>query len=149
MADYGPFGGNGGGAFDDASIVNMDQLEIREIVIRSGDYIDSIEFLYHNRVTDELLPSPHHGGNGGGENRIILNPGEYIVEIRGRTGKYVDALTLQTNQGRVFGRFGGTGGGPDYDAPSQQEMEAGHEVFAFFGRSGQYLDAIGIHTRSR
>jgi hypothetical protein len=149
MTDYGPFGGPGGGAFDDATIVNMDQLEIREIVIRHGALIDSIEFVYHNRVTDALVSSDHHGGTGGAEDRIILNPGEYIVEVRGRTGNLVNSLTLQTNQNRTIGRYGGLGGDPDYDAPSQQEQVASNEVFAFFGSSGQFLDAIGIHTRTR
>ena len=150
MANYGPFGGEGGYEFDDATIANMDQLEIGEITIRSGRFIESIEILYRNPHTGELVQSDHHGGPGGTEDpHIILSPGEYIVEIRGRTGQFVDSLTLQTNQGRTFGRFGGLGGSADYDAPSQQEMNAGNEVFAFFGRSGEYLDAVGIHTRPR
>jgi hypothetical protein len=152
MAEYGPFGGHGGNEFDDATIANMDQLEIGEITIRadSGRFINSIEILYRNPHTGELVPSDHHGGPGGTENPpIVLNPGEYIVEISGRETQFVDSLTLQTNQGRTFGRFGGLGGTNDYDAPSRQEMNAGNEVFAFFGRSGEFLDAIGIHTRPR
>ncbi len=82
MADYGPFGGHGGYEFDDATIANMDQLEIGEITIRSGRFIESIEILYRNPHTGELVQSDHHGGPGGTEDpHIILNPGEYIVEI--------------------------------------------------------------------
>lgn len=167
MADYGPFGGSGGGVFDDndptlsnilisLNIPNLDHLAISEIRINSGKFIDSIELVYRD---SHGIPhsSGRHGGTGGtAQPPIFLARGEYITEIRGRTGQFVDSLTLQTNQGRIFPnpldnpglvRFGGSGGTADYDAPNQQEQTAGHEVFAFWGRATEYLDAIAIHTR--
>lgn len=153
MAEYGPFVGGGGANFDDSAIVNMDQLEIGVIRIRADSrrFINSIEVLYRNPHTGLLVQGARHGGQGGTEHEpIVLNPGEHIVELQGGAGQFVDSLTLETNQGRTFGRFGGPGGTNNaYEVPPRQEINDGAEVFGFVDRSGTLLDAIGIKTRPR
>jgi hypothetical protein len=54
----------------------------------------------------------------------------------------VDSLRIHTNM-RVTETFGGPGGGVDffYQAP------IGFSIIGFVGRSGLYLDAIGVVVR--
>src|SRR5215510_14507879 len=111
MADYGPVGGQGGGAFDDAADLglNVATMRILGLIIRHGSLIDQVTPIYLDG--DGNLGIPQHGGDGGGEDRIGMAPGEYITEISGRSGRFVDSLTIETNRGRRLG-FGGSGGGP-------------------------------------
>jgi hypothetical protein len=146
MADYGPVGGGGGGPFDDSTDLglNVSTTRIIGLVIRSGEFIDAVSPIYLDG--DGLLALPSHGGEGGGETRIGMRPGEFITEISGRSGEFVDSLTVETNQGRRLG-FGGPGGGPveGYELPP--DTDGPQEVVTFFGGSGEFVDRIGIHTR--
>ena len=81
------------------------------------------------------------GGGGGARKDLLLQPGEYITEVFGRSGDYVDSLTIRTGGSRSQTMtWGGSGGSRsfDYKAPP------GTEIVFFWGRSGQYLDAIGV-----
>jgi hypothetical protein len=125
-------------------------MEIAGIFIRSGWYIDQMQVLYRKPATGQLVLGPTHGGNGGGQNSFVLNPGEFINEVSGRSGSYLDSITFRTNQGRRFpswGRYGGTGGGLDYQFPDPPEADV--ELYGLFGRSGDYVDALGFHFRQR
>ena len=145
MADYGPVGGNGGYRFDDEALAQG--LEIRNVLVWFGDYIDAIQVQYENPMTRELTWSPRHGGTGASKLAIItLKPDEFITKISGKTGGLVDSLTLDTTLFR-YGRYGGLGGENDYEFPGPEPQP--EEVFAFHGRSNVYLDAVGIHTRPR
>jgi hypothetical protein len=75
-----------------------------------------------------------------------MRSGEFITEISGRSGEFLDSLTIETNQGVRVG-FGGPGGGPveGYEIPP--ETVGQQEVVAFFGASGDLIDRLGIHTR--
>ena len=145
MADFGPAGGRGGTSFDDLTQLGLEPSTTRIIglIVASGVYVDSIRPIYLDGNGNLALPK--HGGTGGSEMTLGMKPGEFITEISGRSGAYVDSLTIETNQGRRLS-FGGPGGGPvgGYDFPP----EDGHqEVVAFFGGSGAYHDRVGIHTR--
>ncbi len=144
MTDFGPAGSLGGTPFND---VAPNQMEIGKLNIRSGLYIDQLQVIYRNPTNGEIALGPVHGGNGGQLTVITLNAGEFITEINGRTGNFVDSLTLKTNQGRIFSNLGGDGGLNPFRF--HLDLGSGEEIFAFFGRSGQFLDAIGVHTRSR
>jgi hypothetical protein len=149
MPDHGPVGGGGGSDFDDSTIGDMDQLEIIQIRVRAENsrFVNSIEVLYRNRLTGEHVQGDHHGGQGGTEHPpVTLEAGEFITEIEGGAGQFVDSLTFRTNL-RFVGRFGGEGGHP-YHLP-ESPIVSDTEVFAFFGRSGTLIDAIGIKTRPR
>jgi hypothetical protein len=86
-----------------------------------------------------------HGKDGGTchETRT-LTAGEFIIGIQGRTGNYVDSLTVLLNTGRKFGPYGRQGGQQDFkyllDPP-------GDHIIGFFGNCGEYIDSIGIYTR--
>jgi hypothetical protein len=75
-----------------------------------------------------------------------LSLNEFITEISGRSGQYLDSLTIETNLGTRVA-FGGTGGGPVAGYEYPPEKDGSQEVIAFFGASGQLVDRLGIHTR--
>ena len=129
----GPSGGTGGGLFTDAP-----QGRVTEVRIRHGSWIDSIQIAYDNRR------SSRHGGGGGRESVFTLQGGEFIKAIYGRYGRFVDSITVVTNR-RSSRRFGGPGGVVDY----HYEAPDGFEIAGFTGRSGVYLDSIGVVLRRR
>jgi hypothetical protein len=67
----------------------------------------AVQVLYRSPTTGQLVLGDRHGGDAGDETIIALNAGEFITEISGRSGQFLDSLTIRTNQGRHFGRFGG------------------------------------------
>ena len=53
-----------------------------------------------------------HGGSGGSSHIFEVNPEAKIVIAQGRAGSKVDQIEFITNEGEVFGPFGGSGGDP-------------------------------------
>lgn len=146
MTDYGPVGGPGGHPFDDLADLGLNgsTMRIAGLIIRSGKFIDGITPVYLDG--NGQLALPKHGGDGGLETRIGLRPGEFITEISGKSGEFLDSLTVETNLGARLG-FGGPGGGPVEGYEFPPETDGLQEVVAFFGASGQFIDRLAIHTR--
>lgn len=129
-------GGPGGADFLDDEI--PDEAHIVEVRVEAGEYIDSIQMIYGfpgSRPTE----GARHGGEGGRVTNFRLEPGEYIVGISGRYGKYLDSLRIHTNM-RTSQLFGGNGGDREY----RIEVPEGNQAVGFMGRSGMYIDAIGL-----
>lgn len=128
----GPSGGTGGQPFDDAVPVPQPGLPT-QLVFRSGSYIDSLQFSYDNGV------SLKHGGNGGQQQTTWnLVACEIVTNINGKYGSYVDSMSISTNKRK--GQFGGSGG----DAPYNYTAPPNFAIVGFAGRSGNYIDAIGV-----
>lgn len=147
MADYGAVGGPGGVNFDDSTDLGLEASSMRIIalIIHSDPYIFALTPIYVDGKGKSATPK--HGDNGGVETRVNMDPDEFITEISGRSSKFIDSLIIETNKGKRIG-FGGAGGGPvpaGYQFPPA--TDGAQEVFAFFGRAGKLVDAIGIHTR--
>lgn len=134
----GPSGGTGGDTFTDD--IPADGIKIQSIEIRHGDYIDAVKLNYSDGSS-----SAQHGGGGGNRSVISFESDEFLTEISGRYGSFVDSMTIRTNV-QTFGPFGGNGGSKDY---RHQVPEENMEIIGFFGSSGSYLDAIGIVGRQR
>ncbi len=135
----GPSGGAGGGPFADPQELNT--IKVVRITIRSGAYVDAVQMTLE-RPDGSLITFDHHGGFGGGEQNFDLEAGEHVTSIDGRYGAYVDHINIHTDHGRVLS--GGGGGGVEgysYTAPP------GFEIAGFIGRSGAYIDAIGVLLR--
>ncbi len=137
----GSSGGTGGKYFSTAQIggqYSSDSRRLSEVRVRSGAFIDSIQLVYENIIGQKILSS-EFGGNGGTLSIFKLQPGEYITRISGRHGLYIDSLLIETNKGKAKG-YGGSGGsvGYSYTAP------IGFKIHGFVGRSGKFLDAIGV-----
>ncbi|MBI5877992.1 MAG: hypothetical protein HZB53_10090 [Chloroflexi bacterium] len=134
----GPFGGTGGREFSDKDQVPAG-VRITGVNVRHGSRIDAIQVV----LSSGTLPA--HGAGGGGFTNFSLAANEYITGIEGRTGTRVDSLRIRTNTGRTSVWFGGSGGSLPYSLVAP----AGYEIFAFFGRSGEEVDAIGACMRRR
>ncbi|KAL0553471.1 hypothetical protein IC582_007366 [Cucumis melo] len=136
----GEYGGEGGDPWDE----NFNT--IRKLVINHGQWIDSIQMEYEDE-NGEVVWSEKHGGNGGSESEVVLDfPDEHLVTIHGYydnllywgfDGTVIRSLTVVTNL-RNYGPFG-VENGTKFSFPC-----AGVKVVGIHGRSGLYLDAIGL-----
>ncbi|MBZ5661384.1 MAG: hypothetical protein LAO08_13345 [Acidobacteriia bacterium] len=136
-------GGSGGTEFVDADVPAGGR--IVEVRIHSGEYVDSIQMIY-SMPDGRPLEAARHGGEGGRSVSFRLDQGEYIVGLSGRCGTYVDSLRIHTNK-RTSELFGGRGGDREFrvDVPDPDHNQA----TGFFGRSGEYLDSIGLSYAKR
>eukprot|EP00252_Welwitschia_mirabilis_P027971 TRINITY_DN9859_c0_g1_i2.p1 TRINITY_DN9859_c0_g1~~TRINITY_DN9859_c0_g1_i2.p1 ORF type:complete len:175 (+),score=18.81 TRINITY_DN9859_c0_g1_i2:72-596(+) len=140
VAAVGPFGGDGGSPWNDGCLKG-----VKQIIIVHAEAIDSIRFQYAK--TYSSVWSDKHGGNGGHKtDTIVLNfPDEKIVSITGRYGKInsgkpvIRSLTFHTNW-RTFGPYG-VEQGTYFSIP----INDGAKIAGFHGRSGWFLDAIGVN----
>ena len=79
---------------------------VERVVVRSGALIDAVTFFYEGVPTGET-----YGGQGGTEHPAFeLGPSEWVAEVRGRRGAYIDSLQLVSNTGRASPVYGGAGG---------------------------------------
>jgi hypothetical protein len=127
-------GGPGGTAFADLLPI-PGQTFIKKMVIRSGTFVDAISTTYLNPDGSTTVSS--HGGGGGQPTTIDFQPGETIIAVSGRSGRFLDSITLLTSNRRVFGPFGGLGG---------TAFVVNANILGFVGRSGTFIDAIGFYT---
>jgi hypothetical protein len=129
-------GGGGGSAFSDREI--PPGARVGEVRVQSGDRVDAVQVVY--LLPDgRLLEGARHGGVGGGDRIFRLDADEYIIGLSGRYGDNIDSLIIRTNK-RTSQLFGGRGGDRDY----RIDVPAGYQAVGFAGRSGDYLDAIGL-----
>ncbi|CAL9134173.1 unnamed protein product [Musa textilis] len=131
----GPWGGNGGSAWDMGAAYR-----ITNIKIRAGDAIDAIVITFTRYGLTETM---HFGGSGGTLYEISLPEDEYLVGIEGSVDTLgrltvVRNLTLRTNK-KSYGPFG-TNGGNAFSVPV-----ASGKITGFFGRAGNMIDAIGVY----
>jgi len=129
-------GGSGGNAFQDSSIPA--NARVSEVIISAGSFIDAVQLVY---ITPDgrTATSTLRGGSGGTRNSFRLGSDEYLIGISGRHGRNIDSLRLHTNK-RTSPVYGGSGGANDF----RIEIPSGNQVVGFIGRSGRYLDAIGL-----
>nr|BAE95375.1 lectin [Cycas revoluta]BAV72209.1 lectin [Cycas revoluta] len=134
----GPWGGNGGDEWNDGTYQG-----IRKIVIRSGDVVDSlqIEYALKNVAGSVNVCALKHGGDGGKESTIVFDyPNETLTKIEGFYTNVITSLTFETNLKR-YGPYGKAGGKHFESGPAGDG-----KIVGFYGRSGDYLDAIGVYA---
>lgn len=79
--------------------------------------------------------------------QIRLDPSEFLIGVSGSTGPHntvleaITSLTFVTNA-RSYGPFG-NGRGTPFHIP----IQSNDCIVGFFGRSGKFLDAIGVYTK--
>jgi Jacalin-like lectin domain len=139
----GPAGGEGGDEFADNELPKG--ARVVGVKIRHGLFIDGIALLYKT-ADDKQESLGWHGGDGGDEETFLLEAGEHITGISGKTGEYVESLTIVTNKrkSKTYGGEGGEGGDKAFSL-----QKSGEEVTGFYGRSGAFLDQIGIFVRKK
>ncbi|XP_022137535.1 jacalin-related lectin 3-like [Momordica charantia] len=137
---FGPYGGVGGDSWHETFF------SIRRLVVHHGLWIDSIQIEYE-ADNGAIMLSKKHGGNGGSRSEVVFEfPGEHLVSIHGyysdlrqwgSTATLIRSLTLKTNK-RTYGPFG-VEDGTKFSFPT-----IGMKIIGIHGRSGLYLDAIGL-----
>jgi hypothetical protein len=120
-------GGNGGSEFQDDNIPC--DARVLQVKVWNGEFIDGVQFVYRSK-DGHTQNTPIHGGTGGHLTELNLNEGESIITIQGRSGDYVDSMTLTTDRGRQAS-FGGGGGSNTYIYQAPQ----GYEIVGVAGRS--------------
>jgi hypothetical protein len=129
-------GGRGGSEFSDAELPA--EARVLEVRVYSGKYVDAIQMVYI-LPDGRVLESARHGGSGGSRNSFRLDSDEYITGISVRYGEFLDSIRIHTNK-KTSQAFGGSGGGDAY----RIDVPAGTQGVGFAGRSGEYMDAVGL-----
>ncbi|KAK1375962.1 Jacalin-type lectin domain-containing protein [Heracleum sosnowskyi] len=137
----GPWGGNGGASWDDGVYSG-----VREIVLVYDHCIDSIRVIYDKH--GKLVTGEKHGGVGGNkmaEIKLQL-PDEYLVGVSGHYSPVINSgtpvicsITFRSNK-RTFGPYGVESG-----TPFSFSSDGGEKIVGFKGRSGWFLDEIGLY----
>jgi hypothetical protein len=129
---YGPqrLGGNGGGNWSDLKFC-ADQY-VDGFRIRAGRTVDKLQFRYAG-----LGWSSPQGYTGAYETEVILERGEYFVNVDSRSGASLDQLKFTTNRGRVFGPYGSSGG-----SPRAYRVTPGEKLGCMAGRAGKTIDQL-------
>ncbi|KAI4967235.1 jacalin-related lectin 10-like [Hordeum vulgare subsp. vulgare] len=144
LTKLGPWGGNGGG---DKDILEAVPRRLESITVSSGSIVDSIKFSYVDQTGQKHNAGPW-GGSGGNQNTFVLGASEFMKEVSGTFGIYdkdrhniITSLKFITNV-KTYGPFGEAKGTP-FTIPAQKNSS----IVGFFGRSGIYLDALGVYVR--
>ena len=137
------YGGKGGseGSF---TLPNPNS-RITRVNIRHGSLIDALEItyaqrIYNRRISPVSIRTVRFGGKGGKLSSFVLQGGEYITRIKGRSDRYVNQLTFYTNKNRKFGPYGGNGG-------KAFEVKTPGGLKGIKVRFGSLIDAIGFYFR--
>ncbi len=140
-AVFGPWGGNGGAAFDARMILYPSETwkKLTAIMIRHGAVIDAIQLYWINNL-NQSSRSAVYGGAGGSQSWLYLAAGEYITGIRVYSGNKVDNLTFITNF-NVY-TYGGVGGA---NRTNLNFGASGLQMHGIYGRSGNKLDQLGVY----
>lgn len=140
----GPWGGEGGRPWDDGVFSG-----IKQIIIMRSEVIHSIQVEYDRN--GQSVWSMRHGGSGGQTtNRIKFDyPNEVVTCVSGHHCRYrqdssdpsvIKSLTFYSSRGK-YGPFGEELG------IFFTSAQTGGKIVGFHGKSGVYLDAIGVHMQ--
>ncbi|KAJ0247775.1 Jacalin-like lectin domain-containing protein [Hirschfeldia incana] len=141
-ASVGPWGGQSGHAWDDGMFTT-----IRQIVVAHGYSIDSIQIEYDKNGSS--VWSEKRGGKGGIKfDKVILDyPHEYLTSVKGTYSAFdvwgnlcIRSLSFESNRKR-YGPFG-VESGTYFSMPKSDS-----KIIGFHGKSGWYLDAIGVYLQ--
>lgn len=130
------FGGPHGDPFTDVDRV-AGATGVRSVRLRGGARLDRIGLTLTNGT---VLA---HGGSGGTENELVLDPTERIVAITLTRGKYngrtrLFSAAVTTSRGRTLSTGTPTADKVTYTAPT------GWQITGFTGRSGDGVDKLGV-----
>lgn len=131
-------GGDGGDEFTDEPAGRL-----ATISIRAGGWVDAIGCEWE--AGGKTARTSRHGGMGGTEEVVHLDPGERLARVSGvlHANGWIGSITLVTSRDREWGPFGQTSDGPRFDCAAGP----GEEICGFRGRSSAYLNALGFLVR--
>ncbi|KAI3460323.1 hypothetical protein Pfo_016986 [Paulownia fortunei] len=143
----GPWGSiNGGREWDDGVFSAVKAIHVH--VRYKTALISGVQFEYEKR-DGTAFSSPMHGGPGPYTAKKVDIDGtsEFLIGVEGFYGPFegvnvIRSLTFHTNKGK----YGPMGTEIGTYFTSLGSMASDGKVVGFHGRSGAFLDAIGVHT---
>jgi len=145
--ECGPSGGASGDPFRDeipAAGVAVTNIRVTSdhntSIVGHRKYLNSIQLTYSDNGH-----TVRHGQDHGTPQNIALARQEYIVEVSGKYGDFIDRFNIRTSRGQNFGPsgIGGDGGRMEF----RYHVPDGMAIIGFFGSSGACVDALGIFYR--
>jgi len=116
---------------------------------RAGERIDAVQGLCAPPLGPRPKLLPWRGANGGGYYRLECPPGQVITSLEGSYSEFVFGIRIVCNARASDGTLSGgpwtssrTGGGGG--VALQQACDAGMAGVGLSGRSGRYMDALGL-----
>eukprot|EP01061_Rhynchopus_euleeides_P012976 TRINITY_DN2278_c0_g3_i1.p1 TRINITY_DN2278_c0_g3~~TRINITY_DN2278_c0_g3_i1.p1 ORF type:complete len:243 (+),score=73.23 TRINITY_DN2278_c0_g3_i1:54-731(+) len=125
------FGGDGGGAFDDASVAGS-LGRVVGVNVGAGNFLDSVELVYSSGK------GLKHGGNGGLMHNIRFDHDEYVTGVRMTHAGYCKSISFVTNK-TTHGPFG-----KEWGSVFTADFGITNELLYLFGRQGALIDALGF-----
>jgi hypothetical protein len=127
------WGGDGGTPFEDVGPGPLLPLQkLTELQLRGEGYVDCLVCTYGGGT-----PLRHGGSRGNAQQPMALAADEYLSQISGRAGRYVDYLKLVSATGKTT-EAGGGGGNYAFS----WRTPPGQLIVGFAGSSYGYLDHI-------
>ncbi|CAK4749439.1 unnamed protein product [Aphanomyces euteiches] len=115
--------------------------DLTAVHLWEGDFFDGLQCEYKNRETKITVPGRSWTVSTSSTKRsLTLLDGEYFIQVRGRSGAWMDQLVLTTNFGRTLSA-GGNGGDPFEIA-----VPKGHMVRAFHFALGDHVEHPVVFT---
>ncbi|KAL6597402.1 hypothetical protein ACP70R_046842 [Stipagrostis hirtigluma subsp. patula] len=157
----GTWGGSGGEPFympDDLNVRRLRRISLRH----SDDVIHQLAYEYEISLAGHVglskmaspggLPHPFvYKGVRATHKQILLDEDEHVTAVEGMIGHLahvpdvaITSLTFRTNTGRTYGPYGSkSSSGTSFSVPAAN----GACIVGFWGRSGRFLDAIGVYIK--
>ncbi|KAG6614819.1 RAN GTPase-activating protein 2 [Phytophthora cinnamomi] len=131
------FGGPHGEQFSDQLAV-ASGMTVSSVTIRAGERVDGLTL----QVSAPKEMTFTHGGTGGKDNTLTLEPGEYITTMEAHWGQKgghtrIFYLSLGTSKGKTVS------GGSQTKEKGSLTAPKGYQLGGFFGRYGEEIDLIG------
>jgi len=109
---------------------------IRQIKLYGAQYVHGLQVSYE--ITGSSPLEIGYQNNNLTERVLNFETGEFIIEVSGRAGDFIDQLEIKTNLGRTI-CVGGTGG-----VPFRLAVPYNSQIVGFFGGVGGCLHTLGI-----
>lgn len=109
---------------------------------RVTGYVEGLQ-LEWDMKDGRIVSSPKVGSVSAGTEHVVdFAKDEFITNIEGRSGVYVDNLLVKTNKRELT--FGGGGGDLFYFYQSAECPAKGVSIMGLVGKAGIYIDSIGV-----
>ena len=142
VTKIGPWGSSHEGTVQD---ITESPKRLESITLYHGWSVDSISFTYLDHAGEKHKAGPW-GGPGGDPIMIEFGSSEFLKEVSGTFGPYegstvITSINFITNK-QTYGPFGRQEGTP-FSVPAQNNSS----IVGFFGRSGKYINAVGVYVQ--
>jgi Jacalin-like lectin domain len=123
------------------SVISSEDCRISEVIIHSGNVIDSIAVSYVDS-NDNPLGTFKLGGNGGNMGVVQIKKNGYIKGIYGAFDDVVGWLQINITDPAIGYAFG-----LGYHTEFEYFAPAGYLIIGFWGAAGDYIDRLGVILR--